>query len=251
MENNMKNTWDKTWNPILGCSKISEGCENCYAIYEACGKLKNTKYNGLTKNKNWTGKIQFCANLLNEPVVLKRPHKIFVGSMCDIFHEKIKQEWLTKIFDIMNYCNHHTFLLFTKRPENIQKFKINWSSNIWLGVTVEKNKYINRFDYIKNIPVSVKFISMSPILDEIQIKNWEKINWIICACEGGLNARPANINWIRKIRDDCIKNNIPFTFKQWGGWKPINDIMIKSKTKKSGRIIDNKIWNQSPLIIQR
>jgi len=226
---------ESSWNPVTGCSKISDGCLNCYAEKMAF-RLKAMRTRGYENGFEVT--LQY--HQLEKPLKLKKPQMIFVNSMSDIFHSNIPDEYILKIFEIMNKASWHTFQVLTKRPERLEelKDKINWTDNIWLGTTIESNKYIDRVKFIKKTNAKIKFISFEPLIDNVKDVNIEGIDWVIVGGESGSRAREIKKEWIYEIKEKCDKLNIPFFFKQWGG---------KNK-KKSGRLLDGKIYDEMPNI---
>ncbi len=222
-----------TWNPVTGCTKISDGCANCYAEKMA----KRLKAMG---NHNYKNGFQVSCHRdsLDIPIKWKKPRMIFVNSMSDIFHEDIPDEFILSIFEVMNKAKHHIYQILTKRSQRMMQIipKIDLPDNIWMGVTVESSKYVDRIMHLKEIDAKIKFISFEPILDGMEDIDLSGIDWIIAGGESGVGARPIEELWIKEIRDKCISNNIPFFFKQWGG---INK-------KKSGRELEGEYWTQFP-----
>lgn len=234
MSLNSKIEWtETTWNPVTGCTKISTGCQNCYA-YTLAKRLKamsNPRYiNGFDVTLHY--------DLLDKPLSWKSPKKIFVNSMSDLFHEDISIEFIEKVFATMNKASWHTFQVLTKRSENLKKLSpsLKWSENIWMGVTVESFLEKYRIDDLKETDAKIKFLSLEPLLSSLGDINLNGIDWVIVGGESGPKARPMNIDWVREIRDQCIEQKTPFFFKQWGG---VNK-------KKNGRLLDNKIWDEYP-----
>jgi len=227
---------ESSWNPVTGCSKISDGCLNCYAERLALRLQKM----GLKKYRNGF-KVTLHREALKEPLRWKTPRMIFVCSMSDLFHEEVPDSFIREIFWVMNRATQHIFQILTKRAERLAEFadKVKWSKNIWAGVTVESAKYLYRIDYLKKVPAKVKFISMEPLLGPVpEIREYlGEIDWVIVGGESGPNARPMRPEWVRDIRDACLAKGIPFFFKQWGG---INK-------KKTGRKLDGKEYNEMPL----
>jgi protein gp37 len=226
---------ESTWNPTTGCTKISDGCDNCYA-YIMANRLKNMGNIRYKEGFNLT----LHNDLIKFPLTWKKGRNIFVNSMSDIFHEEIPLEFLEKIFTTMNQAYWHRFQLLTKRAEkmfNIYKH-FKWTNNIWLGVTIESEKYLNRIEYLKKIPARVKFVSFEPLLSDFTELNLTGIDWVIVGGESGAGSRKIEERWVLNIRDICIKNNIPFFFKQWGGFNK----------KKNGCLLEGKVWNEYPQI---
>jgi protein gp37 len=228
---------ESSWNPITGCSEISEGCKNCYAQRMA-NRLKKM---GIKKYRNGF-KLTLHPEALDEPLRWKTPRMIFVCSMSDLFHKDVPDYFIKKVFKVMNDARMHTFQVLTKRAERLAKFadKVDWTPNIWAGVTVESEKYLYRVEYLKKVPAVIKFLSMEPLLGPVPglrevIKG---VDWVIVGGESGFNARPMKVEWVREIRDICKEFNVPFFFKQWGG---INK-------KKTGRRLDGRTYDEMPKI---
>ncbi len=228
---------ESTWNPITGCSKISDGCKNCYAEKMA----KRLKAMGLSKYRNGF-EVTLHPNKLNEPIKWKKPQIIFVCSMSDIFHPDVPLEYILMMFEIMNEAKQHIFQVLTKRPERLVELKehINWTNNIWMGVTIESQKYIHRLDKLTESNAKIKYLSLEPLLDKITLpdEKLKYIDWVIVGGESGSGARVMKKEWVIEIRNVCNSNNVPFFFKQWGG---VNK-------KKNGRILDDVTWDEMPKI---
>ncbi len=233
--NKTKIEWtESSWNPITGCTKISDGCLNCYAEKMAY-RLKTMGTKGYENGFEVT--LQY--HQLEKPLKMKKPQMIFVNSMSDIFHEDVPDDYILKIFEIMDQASWHIFQVLTKRPERLKslKDKIVWTDNIWMGTTIESNKYINRVDFIKNTNAKIKFISFEPLLSSVKDVDLSGIDWVIVGGESGSGARIIKKEWVYEIRDKCEELNIPFFFKQWGG----------TNKKKNGRLLDGKIYDKIPL----
>jgi len=231
---------ESSWNPITGCTKVSDGCLNCYAERLA----KRLQKMGIKKYKNGF-KLTLHSESLDEPLKWKGPRMVFVCSMSDLFHEDVPEEFIKEVFRVMNIARWHTFQVLTKRAERLAEFaeKVEWTSNIWAGVTVESAKYLYRIEYLKKVPATVKFVSMEPLLGPVpQIRRYlcNGVDWVIVGGESGPNARPMKPEWVRDIRDACEAESIPFFFKQWGG---VNK-------KKTGRLLDGKEYNGMPMVKQ-
>jgi protein gp37 len=237
MSQTTKIEWtEATWNPITGCTKISPGCENCYAEKLAC-RLKamgNRSYiNGFD--------VTYHESMLKKPLLWTKPKKIFVNSMSDLFHEEICFQMIEKIFQIMNKANWHTYQILTKRIENVLNIdgEMSWGNNILLGVSVENKDYQYRIDLLRRSKAKYKFISFEPLIGPVSNLFLEGIDWVIVGGESGPKSRKIDIEWVRYIRDCCIKQKIPFFFKQWGGLNK----------KKNGSILDMKYWKQYPELV--
>jgi protein gp37 len=234
MSSKTKIEWaESTWNPVSGCTKVSRGCDNCYAERMA----KRLQAMGTRGYENGF-EVTLHPHSLEKPLKMKKPQVIFVNSMSDIFHEKIPDTYIMQIFNVMNRAYWHTFQVLTKRPKRLEKIasKLNWSSNIWMGVTVESNEYIDRVDYLRNSPAMIKFLSIEPLIAPVSGLDYSGIDWVIVGGESGYGARVMKKEWVIDIRDKCFTENIPFFFKQWGG---VNK-------KKSGRLLDNKTYDGMP-----
>ncbi|MCD6449629.1 MAG: phage Gp37/Gp68 family protein [Thermotogaceae bacterium] len=223
----------ETWNPITGCSKISLGCVNCYAerLAKRLQSIGNPKYkNGF--------KLTLHPEKLDQPLRWKKPKVIFIASMGDLFHEKVPDDFILKVFRVMNRAHWHIFQVLTKRAERLADLseKLPWAPNIWIGVTVEHCRYVYRINLLKFIPAVVRFISFEPLLSDIPPLDLEGIDWAIVGGESGPRARPMRPEWVRHIRDMCKKQNVAFFFKQWGGLD----------RKKNGRVLDGRTWVEYP-----
>lgn len=235
------NWTDETWNPIIGCSKVSAGCDNCYAEKMAIrlSSIESTKiYKNVVVNGAWSGLTVFVQDQLLKPAKWKKPRKIFVCSMGDLFHESIPFPWIDAVFSVMSDNDQHIYQVLTKRPKRMAKFYkwkklqcgIPWQAkdNVWLGVTVEYSDHIGRIIDLLDIPAKIHFLSLEPLLGPLQIspalhvgtccENENVINWVIAGGESGSNARPMHPEWVRSLRDQCKHAAVPFFFKQWGAW---------------------------------
>ena len=235
--NKTKIQWtEMTWNPITGCTKVSDGCENCYAARMA----KRLKAMG---NPRYTHefKVTVHTDLLEVPLGIRQPKMIFVNSMSDLFHKDIPDNIIIKVFKTMNSAYWHTFQVLTKRPERLlameQAGMLQWSPNIWMGVTVENDKYVERIDKLRNTKANIKFLSCEPLLGSLKNMNIENIDWVIVGGESGPKSRKMKKECVIEIRDLCEKKGVAFFFKQWGG---INK-------KKSGRVLDGKTYDNYPI----
>lgn len=266
----------ETWNPIVGCNKVSAGCDNCYAEKMATrlsGIEKTGQYKTVISNGKWNGKTELAYNQLNWPSVWKKPRMIFVCSMGDLFHATVSFETIDAVFSMMSDNDQHIYVLLTKRPHRVVKFydwkklqhNIDWTpkENIWFGFTVENQELANiRLPYFNFFQAAVKFVSIEPMLSEISFSEaighslkWHSgglkncISWVICGGETGSKARPVNPDWVRRLRDDCLYADIPFFFKQWGTWCPEGTIenynhLISSKEIQMG----NDVMTRKPVV---
>ncbi len=178
---------------------------------------------------------------LQKPMKMKKPQMIFVNSMSDIFHDKVPDEFIFDIFEVMNKASQHTFQVLTKRPKRLEKLsdKLQWGDNIWMGVSIESNEYINRANYLRKCGAKIKFISIEPLIGSVDNLDYTGLDWVIVGGESGFGARPILKEWVVDVRDKCQNSNIPFFFKQWGG---VNK-------KVAGRELDGNIYDELPLTI--
>jgi len=210
--NNSIISWTKhTWNPVHGCSRVSDGCRNCYAERISLQK-------GFTK-KPWTkpneaDNVLLKEHKLKEPYKLKEPSFIFVNSMSDLFHPIIPEDYRKRIFDIMNDLPQHVFQVLTKRPELAAQWEYGWADHIWMGTSVENKKALPRIDFLRECAAKIKWISFEPLLEELGEINLADISWAIVGGESGPGYRPMDHAWARNIRDICINQGVAFFFKQ-------------------------------------
>lgn len=225
-----------TWNPVTGCTKISPGCANCYAerMAKRLKAMDNPSYiNGFD--------VTLHERILDYPLKWKKPQMIFVNSMSDLFHQKVPVGFIDKIFDVMCRAEWHQFQILTKRSGRMLKLnsRLSWQSNMWMGVSIENEDYTFRIEHLKKINAKIKFLSLEPLIGPLRNLNLDGIDWVIVGGESGPKARPMNPRWVMDIRDQCLKADVPFFFKQWGG---VNK-------KKAGRILEEKTWDQMPVCV--
>lgn len=245
MANSSSIEWtEATWNPIVGCTIISPGCTNCYAMrmasrLEAMGQ---PKYAGTTRisggRPKWNGKIRLDELSLQIPTTWKKGRMIFVNSMADLFHDDVPFDFIQKVFNVMAATPQHTYQILTKRAERLDELSsiIDWPKNVWMGVSVENADYLYRINHLRKTGASVKFLSLEPLLGPLENIDLRNIDWVIAGGESGPRARPMQAQWVRSIRDQCEVAGIAFHFKQWGG---VNK-------KKTGRILDGRTWDDFP-----
>ncbi len=224
---------ESTWNPLTGCTKISPGCKNCYAERMA----RRLQAMGVEKYNNGFA-LSLHEDVLEDPLKWKKPQVIFVNSMSDLFHKAVPVEYIMKIFDVMRKASWHQFQVLTKRAERLMELDpyIDWPENVWMGVSIESDKFTNRINLLRSTHASIKFLSLEPLLGPLNSMNLSGIDWVIVGGESGPHARPIEPEWVRDIRDQCILACVPFFFKQWGG----------TKKKKTGRLLDFRTWDELP-----
>lgn len=250
MATNSSIEWtEATWNPVAGCTVISPGCTNCYAMrmarrLEAMGQ---PKYAGTTRisggRAKWNGTVRVDEESLKLPATWKSGRMIFVNSMSDLFHEAVPLEFIFRVFQTMSETPQHTYQILTKRAERLEELarQIRWPKNVWMGVSVENEDYLYRIDHLRKTAAVTKFLSLEPLLGPLEDMNLRGIDWVIAGGESGPGARPMNPRWVRSIRDQCVSAHVAFHFKQWGG---VNK-------KKSGRVLDGQTWDEFPKRIER
>lgn len=219
---------DKTWNPTTGCDKVSPGCLHCYAEALTQRFPKNFP-NGFA--------LTLHPERLNEPLRWRTPSRIFVNSMSDLFHKDVPLEFIRQVFSVIDRTPWHIYQILTKRHERLNELtsKLEFPQNVWLGVSVENQNYVNRIEYLRQVPVSVRFISCEPLLGALKL-NLDSIDWVIVGGESGQKHRPMELKWAEDIRDQCQHAGVAFFFKQVGGRTP----------KAGGRLLDNEVWDEMP-----
>jgi len=247
MAGNSRIEWtEATWNPIAGCTIVSPGCTNCYAMRMASrlAAMGQDKYRGITRRSGgrakWNGEVHLDFSTLDLPRSWSRGKIIFVNSMSDLFHENVPFPFIKKVFQTMNETPRHTYQVLTKRAERLRDLssQIEWTPNIWMGVSVENVDYEWRIDCLRQTGAVIKFLSLEPLLGPLDILTLSNIDWVIVGGESGPGARPMSKDWVRSIRDQCEVAKVPFHFKQWGG---VNK-------KRTGRILDGRTWDELPSI---
>ena len=220
---------ESTWNPITGCTKISVGCQNCYAERMA----KRLQAMGQRNYRNGF-QLTLHESMLDLPLRWKKPQIIFVNSMSDLFHEAVPEEFIHRVFNTMKKANWHQYQILTKRSARLRQLsaQLPWEKHIWMGVTVENSDYIYRIDDLRQTHAEIKFLSLEPLLGPIPELNLEGIDWVIVGGESGPGARPMKPEWVIGIKNQCQKYGVPFFFKQWGG----------TNRKKNGRRLEGKYW---------
>lgn len=235
---------EQTWNPSVGCDKVSSGCQNCYAETMA-RRLKAMGTKGYENGFEFT----VLPDRLEQPLYIKKPTKFFVNSMSDLFHENMPFTYLDAIFDVIERTPRHTYQILTKREKIMAKYfkdKV-LPKNVWLGVTVENSKTKYRIDYLRNINAAIKFLSIEPLLNDVGFLNLLNIHWVIVGGESGAKARQMHSSWATKIKDQCENQEVAFFFKQWGNWGADG---VKRNKKLNGRKLNGEIYNEYPELIE-
>ena len=224
---------ESTWNPLTGCTKVSPGCKHCYAERMA-GRLK------AMGQPNYVNgfKLTMHEHVLERPLEWKTPQVIFVNSMSDLFHKDVPLGFIRRVFDVMQRAHWHQFQILTKRSDRLLELspQLEWTDNIWMGVSVENADYTFRIDHLRRTAAMIKFLSVEPLLGPITRMNLEGINWVIVGGESGPGARQLKREWVVGVRDQCLAAKVPFFFKQWGG----------VQKKRAGRLLDGRTWDQMP-----
>src|SRR5262245_46234844 len=224
---------ETTWNPVTGCSKISPGCKHCYAE-----RMANRLHAmGQPRYRNGFD-VTLQPDVVAQPLAWRKPRNIFVNSMSDLFHETVPAFFIEQVFSIVRQAHWHVFQVLTKRADRLQSMAehLDWPANLWIGVSGESKQYVPRIDCLRRVPAAVRFLSLEPLLGPLPGLDLTGIHWVIVGGESGPHARPIHADWVRDLRDQCLKAKVPFFFKQWGGvWK-----------SRTGRELDGKKWDQLP-----
>lgn len=230
-----------TWNPTTGCDRTSPGCDKCYALtlarrLKAMGQPKYQR-DGDPRTSGPGFGLSVHADVLDAPRSWRTPRTVFVNSMSDLFHPEVPDEFILQVFEVMADTPLHTYQVLTKRAKRLSTLarKLPWPSNVWMGVSVESQRYVFRVDHLRRVPASVRFLSVEPLLGPVHL-DLRGIGWVIAGGESGPGARPVHPGWVRSIRDQCTAQDVPFFFKQWGGRTP----------KANGRLLDGRIWSEYP-----
>jgi protein gp37 len=225
---------EMTWNPTTGCTKISAGCKYCYAEIMA----KRLHAMGIEKYKDGF-ELRIHSDALNIPYEWKKPKVVFVNSMSDLFHPDVPLSFIQKVFAVMNDTPQHTYQVLTKRAERLYELHhhLNWTPNIWMGVSVENEKVKDRIDFLRETNATVKFLSCEPLIGPLSKMKLDNINWVIVGGESGRKARPMNETWVWDIRQQCAEQGVSFFFKQWGG----------TNKKKAGRELGGRTYDEMPV----
>lgn len=228
---------DATWNPVTGCTKISRGCDNCYA------ERFSERFRGVAGHPFELGfDVTLRPERIVQPLSWRRPRMIFVNSMSDLFHKDVPREFVDRVFDTMEAADWHVFQVLTKRSSLMMKYlqmrfaERTCPQNIWCGVSVEDAQAKSRINHLSASPAGARFLSIEPLLGPIGTLDLTNIDWVIAGGESGPRARPMDPAWVRQVRDECVRQDVAFFFKQWGGLRP----------KDGGRELDGREWNGFP-----
>lgn len=224
---------ESTWNPVTGCSKVSPGCLNCYAERMA------RRLQAMGQPNYARGfEVALHEDMLELPLKWKKPQTIFVNSMSDLFHEDVPDDFILRIFDVMNRAKWHRYQVLTKRSARLLKLspKLDWRPHIWMGVTVENQRCTARIEHLRQTDACLKFLSVEPLLGPVTHLDLTGIDWVIVGGESGPGARPMQPEWVTAIRDQCLTHEVAFFFKQWGGFNK----------KAAGRTLEGQLWSQMP-----
>jgi len=232
---------EETWNPVIGCNEVSEGCRHCYAKVMA----RRLQAMGVEAYKDGF-KVKTLEDRLTQPLLNKKPTKYFVNSMSDLFHKEVSFEFIDAVFDTIVKTPWHTYQILTKRERRLGEYfqTRECPANVWLGVTVENKKSgVPRMDYLRNIPATIRFISAEPLLEDLGEINLDGIHWVIVGGESGNQARPMDADWARNIQRQCKESDVAFFFKQWGTWGADGQ---KRNKKSNGKKLDGEIHQEYP-----
>jgi protein gp37 len=228
---------EATWNPTVGCTKLSPGCKHCYA------EVMHARLERMPAARKYANSfriVQPWEDDLELPLTWKKPKVIFVNSMSDLFHERVPFEYIARCLDVMRRAHWHTFQVLTKRSERLREVgsRLSWPSNVWMGVSVENADYADRSRDLAAVPAAVRFLSVEPLLGPIPALPLEGIHWVIVGGESGHRARPMDIDWARSIRDQCLDHDVAFFLKQLGG--------RRGKRGGDEAVLDGRTWREYP-----
>lgn len=222
---------ERTWNPVTGCSKVSQGCKHCYAERIA------ERFWG---ERPFTA-VQCHPERLAHPKSIRKGSMFFVNSMSDLFHPDVPDEFIGEVFDVMRECPQHTFQVLTKRSERLAQIahRLTWAPNVWMGVSVEDVRVSERINDLRAVPAAVRFLSLEPLIGPLERLDLTGIHWVIVGGESGPGARPMKAAWVKSIRQQCRAAGVPFFFKQWGG-------VFK---KQRGRELEGRTYDEFPTAV--
>lgn len=235
---------ERTWNPVLGCTKISAGCKHCYAEVMA----RRLQAMGAPGYEHGFKTVRVLPNRLAEPLERSKPTLYFVNSMSDLFHDKVPEAFVRQVFDVMERTPQHTFQLLTKRAERLSRFAQarRVPDNVWIGVSVENKRHgVPRIAHLQAAPANTRFLSVEPLLEDVGELDLTGIDWVIVGGESGHKARPMKPEWARNVQRQCEAQGVLFFFKQWGAY---GDDGLKRTKKANGRILDGRTWDDMPAL---
>ena len=235
---------EATWNPTTGCDRVSAGCDNCYALtlakrLKAMGQPRYQR-DGDPRTSGPGFGVSLHPESLDLPRTWSRGRVVFVNSMSDLFHAQVPLDYVKQVFDVMAATPQHTYQLLTKRARRLRRLAphLPWPPNVWVGVSVESEEVLHRVDELRDVPAAVRFLSCEPLLGPLPSLRLEGIGWVIAGGESGHGARPMEGWWAEAIRDQCLEQQVPFFFKQWGGRTP----------KAHGRDLGGRTWDEMPTL---
>ena len=239
---------DETWNPVTGCTRVSPGCDNCYmfALYPRLRGMGVVGYDAAPDE------VQLMSHRLKAPLSWKKPRRVFVNSMSDVFHPDVPYDYVHEIFSVMDEAatrNGHVFQVLTKRPGRAvgwwekykDQFTNGWHPNIWIGTSVENQKYAPRLTVLARLPAPIRFVSAEPLLERLDLTEWLEdgtLQWVIAGGESGVRARPMELDWARDLRDQCGEAGVAFFLKQLGG--------RRGKRGGDEAVLDGRMWQEQP-----
>jgi protein gp37 len=233
---------EATWNPVTGCDRVSAGCDHCYALtlaarLKAMGQPKYQR-DGDPRTSGPGFGVTMHPDELEIPIRWRRPRVIFVNSMSDLFHPQVSADFVARVFEVMVATPQHTYQVLTKRPKRARQLLRDWTPvpNVWLGVSIEDERVVDRADILLQVPAAVRFLSLEPLLGPLPSLDLTGIDWVIVGGESGPDHRPMRKEWVLELRDRCQAAGVPFFFKQWGGATP----------KSGGRLLDGRTWDEMP-----
>ena len=227
---------DATWNPVTGCTKVSPGCAHCYAERITLRFRRGPEF------LPGKAEIKVHPDRLDQPIRWRRPRRVFVCSMSDLFHDEVPIDYIDQVLCVMRQATHHTFQVLTKRPGRLLSYTLSpaftWPPHIWVGTSVENQYWVAmRLPYLLTVPAAFRFVSVEPLLKAVDLRPYlHGLDWVIVGGESGPRARPMDPKWVRDIRDACLDAGVAFFFKQWGGPTP----------KAGGRDLDGRTWDEMP-----
>ena len=247
---------DATWNPVAGCTIQSAGCTHCYAMQMAkrLEAMGMEKYKGLTRRSGertvWTGVVRLDESSLHVPLRWKKPRKIFVNSMSDLFHDQVPENFIERVWDVMSRSPQHHYQILTKRPDRMADIVRRMSgpplANVWLGASVEDRDVVKRIDDLRQVPAVIRFVSFEPLIGSVGRVDLAGVHWAIVGGESGRLARPIREEWIDEIHEHCVNQSVAFFFKQWGTWGKDNK---KRSKKANGREYRGRFWDEMPVTV--